>query len=138
MINQRGFSMLELMMVVCIIGVLTMISMTEFNKVNARAYVGAAVNDVQIIRKALAMYDAEWGAFPQDPQVDMQSLVDLLISPDGQPYIDGPSGNNFSSFRYEPPSDVYGDYELIVVANDPHSTQISITSDSGIDFVRLN
>jgi prepilin-type N-terminal cleavage/methylation domain-containing protein len=138
MMNQRGFSMLEMMMVVCIIGVLSMIAMTEFNKVHNRAFVGAAINDVQILRKALAMYDAEWGAFPQNPQADVATLLTILVNPDGQAYIDGPSGTNFASFQYTPPGSLYGDYAITVVANDMHATQITVTSDSDINMVRLN
>lgn len=138
MTNQRGFSVLELMMVVVVISVLTMIAMTEFNKVHNRAYVGAAVNDVQILRKALAMYDAEWGAFPQGAEADLATFLATLVNPDGGAYIDGPSGNNFASFQYTPPGSVYGDYRLTVVANDLHSTQITVSSDSDLSMVRLN
>ena len=138
MINQRGFSLLELMMVVCIIGVLSMIAMTEYNKVHNRAYVGAAVNDVQILRKALAMYDAEWGAYPQNAEANVVAFLATLVNPDGQSYIDGPAGGNFSSFQYTPPASVYGDYEITVVANDMHQTQITVSSDSDMSMVRLN
>lgn len=138
--NQRGFSILELMMVVVIIGVLSMIAMTEYNKVHNRAYVGAAMNDVQVLRQALAMYDAEWGAYPQNPEADVIAFVGGLVNPDGQPYIDGPSGDNFATFRYDPPAggDVYGDYTLTVVCNDLHATQITTNGSDQVGIVRLN
>jgi prepilin-type N-terminal cleavage/methylation domain-containing protein len=73
--NQRGVTTLELLMVIVIIGILSMVTMTEFFKVHNRAYVGAAMSDLQILRKALSMHDAEWGIFPADPANDMITLV---------------------------------------------------------------
>ncbi len=137
---QRGFTVLDLMVAVVIIGVLSMIAMTEYNKVHNRAYVGAAVNDVQVVRKALAMYDAEWGAFPQQPYQDVFQLITDLVDPDGQLYMDPPAGDNFASFDYFPPdpTDVYGDYEIVVVCNDNHATQVSVSGSDEVHIVRLN
>ncbi len=140
MSSQRGFTVLDLMMVVVIIGVLSMIAMTEFNKVHNRAYVGAAINDVQLIRKALAMYDAEWGAYPTSGHADVAALCATLVDPFGLPYLDAPTSDNFASFQYFPPdpSDVYGDYEIVVLCNDFHMTQLTINSSDQITTIRLN
>jgi prepilin-type N-terminal cleavage/methylation domain-containing protein len=140
MINQRGYSVLEMMMVVCIIGVLSMVAMTEYNKVHNRAYVGAAINDVQLLRKAIALYDAEWGTYPLNPAGSPADLAALLIDPTGQPYIDPPSGNNFDAFQYAPPAagDEYGDYTIVVICKDHWKTQITMHQTQEMDMVRLN
>jgi prepilin-type N-terminal cleavage/methylation domain-containing protein len=140
MTNQRGFTLLELMMVVCIIGVLSMVAMTEFNKIHDRAYVGAAMSDVQLFRKALSMYDAEWGVFPSTASASMIGLLNQLLDPEGQPYISPPSGDNFESFDYTPPAagDEYGDYSLSVIARDHRRTRITVHWSQDVEYVKLN
>lgn len=138
--SQRGYTILELMMVVCVIGVLSMVSMTEYNKVHNRAYVGAALSDLQLLRKAISMYDAEWGTFPLGDAATPAALAAQLIDPDGQPYVDPPSGNNFDSFQYVPPAtgDEYGDYSMIAVCKDSWRTQVTVHQAQGIELVRLS
>ncbi|RPH92995.1 prepilin-type N-terminal cleavage/methylation domain-containing protein [candidate division KSB1 bacterium] len=140
MTNQKGYTILELMMVVCIIGVLSMVAMTEYNKVHNRAYVGAAMSDVQILRKAISMYDAEQGAFPLVEVNSPEALAALLIDPVGQPYIDAPSSKNFDSFHYQPPAagDQYGDYSLTVICKDHWRTQITVHNSQSVEMFRLN
>jgi prepilin-type N-terminal cleavage/methylation domain-containing protein len=137
--HQRGYTLLELMMVVCVIGVLSMIAMTEFNKVHNRAFVGSAMSDMQLLRKAISMYDAEWGAFPTDAANDVATLCDQLVDPVGQPYIKPPSGNNFATFQYVPPAagDDYGDYSLIVTCKDMHRTQITVHHAQDVEMVQM-
>ena len=137
--NQRGITTLELMLVVVIIGILSMITMTEFFKVHNRAYVGAAVADLQVLRKAISMHDAEYGFFPDIDANSLNGLVSQLIDPSGQPYLTPPSGNNWQSFTYvaPDPSDPMGDYELSVVCNDHHHTQVTVHWNSVIEYLRL-
>jgi general secretion pathway protein G len=134
--NQRGFTILELMMVVTIIGVLSMIAITEMSKATNQAYVGAAMNDVQLLRQAIAMYDAEWGVYPQADANNLVSLVAQLVDPNGALYIDPPSGNNFTTFAYSAPAggDLYGDYQLEVICLDPHATLITVTPEDVSTF----
>jgi len=138
--NQRGVTTLELMLVVVIIGILTMVTMTEFFKLHNRAYVGAALSDLQVLRKAMAMHDAEWGYFPDSDANTMQELISQLLDPLGQPYLTPPSGDNWNSFTYAAPdpADLTADYDLTVVCNDHFNTQITVHWDSNIDFVRLS
>jgi prepilin-type N-terminal cleavage/methylation domain-containing protein len=139
MVNQRGVTTLELLLVVVIIGILSMVTMTEFFKVHNRAYVGAAMSDLQVIRKALSMHDAEWGTFPSQGANDMMALVEQLVDPFGLPYITPPSGENWRDFRYTPPDvdDFYGDYDLTVVCKDHFNTQITVHWEQDVEIVRL-
>jgi general secretion pathway protein G len=137
--NQRGYTILELMMVVCIIGVLCMVSMTEYNKVHNRAYVGAALSDVQVLRKAISMYDAEWGTYPLDGAASPADLAALLFDPVGEPYLNPPSGNNFAQFSYIPPpaGDPYADYSIVVVCKDHYRTQVTVHGQQDMEIIRL-
>lgn len=139
MINQRGYTVLDLLMVVVIIGVLSMVAMTEYNKVHNRAYVGAAMNDVQVIRKALSMYDAEWGTFPLDAANSPAALAAVLFDPLGQPYMDMPSASNFDQFSYTPPQgDIYGDYTITVTCKDHWRSQIIVHGSHDVEVFRSN
>ncbi len=137
--NQRGVTTLELLLVIVIISILTMITMTEFFKVHNRAYIGAALSDLQVLRQAISMHDAEWGYFPPNDANTLPALVAQLRDPDGQPYLTPPSGRNWSSFEYEAPDpgDIYADYDLTVVCNDHFRTQVTVHWDSKVDYVRL-
>ncbi|MBU0690439.1 type II secretion system GspH family protein [bacterium] len=139
MLNQKGTTILELMLVVVIIGILSMVSMTEYFKVHDRAYVGAAINDLQIFKTAISMHDAEWGIFPPNEANSMIALVNQLRNPDGLPYMDPPSGDNWRSFTYDPPAagDLMGDYSLTVVCNDHSSTQITMHWNSAMEIIKL-
>ncbi|MBK6911693.1 MAG: hypothetical protein IPK53_02100 [bacterium] len=137
--NQRGITTLELMLVVVIIGILSMITMTEFFKVHNRAYVGAALSDLQVLRQAIAMHDAEYGYFPDVDANSLNGLVSQLIDPMGHPYLSPPSGRNWSTFAYvaPDPSDLTGDYELTVVCMDHQRTQITVHWNSVVEYLRL-
>ena len=137
--NQRGTTILELMLVVVIIAILAMVAMTEYFKVHDRAYIGAALNDLQVFRTAISMHDAEFGIFPDQAAGNMMALVVQLVDPSGNPYIDPPSGDNWSSFTYRPPEggDLFGDYDLTVVCIDHASTQITVHWNQDTDIVRL-
>ncbi len=137
--NQRGVTTLELLLVVVIIGILSMVTMTEFFKLHNRAYIGAALSDLQVLRKAIAMHDAEWGYFPDGDSNTMPGLLSQLVDPGGQPYLTPPSGDNWRSFVYDAPdpADLTADYDLTVICNDHFNTQITVHWDSKIDYLRL-
>ncbi|MCB9357364.1 MAG: hypothetical protein H6505_02235 [Calditrichaeota bacterium] len=137
--NQRGVTTLELLLVIVILGILGMITMTEFFKVHNRAYVGAALSDLQVLRKAIAMHDAEWGYFPPGDASNLPGLMGQLLDPVGQPYLTPPSGTNWSSFDYAAPdpADLFADYDLTVICNDHFRTQITVHWDSKVDYLRL-
>lgn len=137
--NQRGVTTLELVLVVVIIGILSMITMTEYFKVHNRAYVGAALSDLQGLRRAISMHDAEWGVFPTDDAGDLNGLLSQLIDPDGNPYISPPSGDNWTSFSYvaPDPGDPYGDYDLTVVCKDHFNTRLTVHWNSEVEYLRL-
>ena len=139
MLNQRGTTILELMLVVVVIGILSMVSMTEYFKIHDRAYVGAALSDLQVIRKAISMHDAEYGIFPGNAANNVQGLMAQLIDPFGLPYLDPPSGDNWRSFTYAPPAagDLMGDYDLTVVCNDHATTQITVHWNQHMEIIKL-
>jgi prepilin-type N-terminal cleavage/methylation domain-containing protein len=61
--NQKGFTLIELMIVVAIIGILAAIAIPQFAAYRMRAFNSAAVSDVNNIQKAEATLFADWQCF---------------------------------------------------------------------------
>ena len=64
MTKQKGFTLIELMIVVAIIGILAAIAMPQYNKYVARTQVAEAFTMLGPVKKALTLYYQENGKFP--------------------------------------------------------------------------
>jgi len=64
--NAKGFTLIELMIVVVIIGILAAIAMPQYNKYVARTQVAEAFALLGPVKQALTLYYQENGNFPDD------------------------------------------------------------------------
>jgi len=62
--NQKGFTLIELMIVIAIIGILAAIAIPQFSKYRARAFNASAVSDAKNLRTDLEGHYAEWSVYP--------------------------------------------------------------------------
>jgi general secretion pathway protein G len=104
---QRGFTLIEIMVVVIIIGVLTaLVGQNIFGRV-AQARVTAAQADVQTISNALQMYKLDNFTYPTTDQ----GLQALVTKPSGSPE---PKNWNKEGYLPKKPVDPWGnDYIYI-------------------------
>jgi len=62
--TQAGFTLIELMIVVAIIGILAAIAIPQFTKYRSRAMNSAALSDARNVRTDLEGFFAEWQHYP--------------------------------------------------------------------------
>ncbi|MBW1671938.1 MAG: prepilin-type N-terminal cleavage/methylation domain-containing protein [Deltaproteobacteria bacterium] len=67
-VGCKGFTLVELMIVVAIIGILAAIAIPQFAKYRQRAYNSAALSDARNLRTDVEGYYAEWMHYPTNEQ----------------------------------------------------------------------
>ncbi len=72
--NQKGFTLIELMIVVAIIGILTAIAFPLYANIQARARLAKAQADARTLASAVVVYSAHTGTLPA-ALTDMTSAV---------------------------------------------------------------
>jgi prepilin-type N-terminal cleavage/methylation domain-containing protein len=62
--KQKGFTIVELLIVIVVIGILAAITIVAYNGVQARAKDSRRLNDMQVISGGLKLYYAQNGVYP--------------------------------------------------------------------------
>jgi general secretion pathway protein G len=78
--NERGFSFIEVMVVVIILGVLAAVVLPRFTGRTEDARISAAVAQIAIFQTALDSYELDSGIFPTTDQ-GLPALVELTVIP---------------------------------------------------------
>lgn len=81
--NERGFTIMELLVVIVIIGVLAAIGVPAYNNLTERARTTACNANKRTLEAAAGMYYADTGNYPAD-----KSAPESWLDPNSKPYID--------------------------------------------------
>ena len=63
-LNSKGFTLIELMIVIAIIGILAAIAIPQFASYRQKAYNAAALSDLKTVKTTLEAYYAEHFVYP--------------------------------------------------------------------------
>ncbi|TDX53035.1 type IV pilin protein [Orenia marismortui] len=97
--KEEGFTLIELMIVVAIIGILASIAVPKFAGVRNKAKVSAVQGDFKAIQSALSIYYTEKGAYPTS---GVASALSAYIGADLQNKLvdGGPAAKNDNKYHY--------------------------------------
>ena len=132
-----GFTLLELLVVITIIGLLASVGLASYSRAQARARDARRQSDLTTMRNSLEIYYAENNAYVSTGDV-WRDVSDALVELDPT-YIRGlpsdPGGSGSVSYRYRSISNAQG-YCIAANLETAETTQSSctVTLESGYDY----
>ena len=79
--SQRGFTLIELMIVIVIIGILATVSIPNYINYQKNAKVARTASELRSLSQAFVAYVAENGEFPPDSHATLPAGMELYINP---------------------------------------------------------
>ncbi len=126
--KQTGFTIVELLIVIVIIGILAAIAVVAYNGIQNRAYDTAVRNDLTNIAKKLRLHETEFGMFPTSGNGKLTTALGLKVSSTayGNHLISG--GNNYNLLYCWPNSATPSSFALIASSKSGKVFEYTVTN----------
>ena len=122
MFNRKGFTLVELMIVVAIIGILAAIAIPNFVAMQYRAKRAEIPSNVDGIKTSQMAYDAAFDKFIQQTSFYPSSAL-------GKAQVTWTPGSNFDTLGWSPDGKVRGAYQVVSL----NSTDFRVTGICDVD-----
>jgi prepilin-type N-terminal cleavage/methylation domain-containing protein len=122
--RRRGFTILELLVVIVVVGILATLAVSRYINVKDNGLVSAATYDLDAVRKFLAYYSTDYSGFPL-AAATYDDLKNQLVDPKGQPYGRMPISYTYNFVSYSVDAD--GNYSIVIQVNDHRRTLLKAT-----------
>ena len=102
--DQKGFTMIEMLIVMSIIGILSMVAVPRFANSLYLANTAKVQSDLQVLNTSIVMYQAQNGKYPSNLTTDMNDyIVDIskLKPPAGKCFLRDGSTLEISDTSYQ-------------------------------------
>ena len=73
--NQAGFTLLELLIVMSIMGVLSVIAIPKFSNTMSLAHTSKIQADMQVLNSSIMLFQAQTGKYPENLTSDMKEYI---------------------------------------------------------------
>lgn len=114
-LNQRGMTLIELMIVVSIIGILAAIVIPTFSNANESAKAGALSSQLNTVKKALIFYKADHkDLYPTDAQLITNQWQVLTNSTNIAGEI---TGSEYGPYFQKPPMNAFMNSNVVAADN---------------------
>ncbi len=134
-ISQGGFSLLEIMIVIALIGTLTAIAVPNYIEYRENARNAAAISDIRAMEKAIANFTLDNGRLPASlAEIGMGGRLDPWGTPYQYTVVEGTPRGRLRKDRFLVP--VNSDYDLYSMGRDRRSASPFTARMSRDDIVR--
>ena len=134
---DRGFTVVELLIVFGIVGTIASIALPKFNYYKEKAKVGIAITDISTIGKEIMSYELANGQYPDDlSELGMPNTTDPWDNPYQYTKVEGTPQGQLRKDRFMVP--VNSDFDLYSMGPDGASTSPFTAARSRDDIVRAN